>query len=66
MGDVGPHLISQPSAHSAQEGRRGNSMEDLSLSARGFELGGMISAGKLKTNVDVANWLSLNVARGQR
>jgi hypothetical protein len=42
--------------------RRGNSMEDLHLSVKGWIMGQMIANGELKTNRDVADWLTTNLA----
>jgi hypothetical protein len=42
--------------------RRGNSMEDLRLSVKGWIMGQMIASGELKTNRDVADWLTTNLA----
>jgi len=60
--DAALQRIYNPQVHGAQEGRNGNSMGDLRLSARGFRLGGMLKAGDLKTSADLANWIALNVA----
>jgi hypothetical protein len=45
-----------------QSGRRGNSMEDLRLTVKGWEVGREIAAGRLKTSGEVADWIIRNVA----
>ncbi len=45
-----------------QSGRQGNSMEDLRLTVKGWELGREIATGRLRTNDEVADWIIRNVA----
>jgi hypothetical protein len=62
------HLMAilDPSQHGPLSARKGNSLEDLRLSARGYRLGQMITGGSpgMQTNKDVANWIALNVSGG--
>jgi RHS repeat-associated protein len=62
------HLMAilDPNQHGSLSGRKGNSLEDLRLSARGYRLGQMITGGSpgMQTNKDVANWIALNVSGG--
>lgn len=46
--------------------RRGNSMEDLRLSVRGYRLGQMLATGdpSMSTNWGLANWLITNIVEG--
>lgn len=44
--------------------RRGNSLEDLRLSVKGWELGREIALGTIKTNDELANWIAQNIAQG--
>ena len=44
------------------EQRVGNSMEDLRLSVRGWQLGRMVRSGEIQTNRELANWTALNIA----
>ncbi len=44
--------------------REGNSLEDLALSVKGWELGREIARGELKTSKDVADWIAGNIAEG--
>ncbi|MDY7078585.1 MAG: RHS repeat-associated core domain-containing protein [Chloroflexota bacterium] len=47
------------------EGRRGNSMADLRLSALGWNLGQAIVRGDINDRNDVADWLRTNIAKEQ-
>ncbi len=44
--------------------RRGNSLEDLVLSVRGWELGREIALGTIKTNDELADWIARHIAQG--
>jgi len=59
-------IFLDPSASGAVTERRGNSMEDLRLSVRGYRLGQMLATGdpSLVTNRDLANWLVTNIVEG--
>jgi hypothetical protein len=61
--DASLHSIFDP--YGPIEQRVGNSMEDLRLDVRAYRLSQMIASGSLQTNVDVANWIALNVGGGQ-
>jgi len=56
--------ILSPEKHGALRTRRGNSMEDLRLSVRGWRLGDMVAQGQLGSNKELANWIAMNVAGG--
>ncbi len=56
--------ILNPDVHGDLRDRRGNSLEDLVLSVRGWELGRDIALGVIKTNDELADWVARNIARG--
>jgi hypothetical protein len=60
--DMALQGILDPARHGSLAHRRGNSMEDLRLSVRGYRLGQMVGGGQMATNKDLANWIALNVA----
>ncbi len=54
--------ILDPDKHGRLAARRGNSLEDLRLSVRGWALGRLVATGQIKTNRELANWIALHVA----
>ncbi len=56
--------ILDPEKHGDLRNRRGNSLEDLILSVRGWELGRQIALGTIKTNDELADWIARNIAQG--
>ncbi len=54
--------ILSPDKHGDLRDRQGNSLEDLILSVRGWELGRDIALGVIKTNDDLADWIERNIA----
>ncbi len=64
MRDAMLRSILSESRFGPQGGREGNSLEDLRLSVKGWELGRMIALDEIKTNYDLAGWLATNIASG--
>jgi hypothetical protein len=55
-------ILAWDTTYGPQFSRIGNSMEDLRLTVRGWNLGQLVLSGALRTNRDLAAWIALNVA----